>query len=69
MQSGWKPPGVFKSPNDVRDYERVWHMEIYDTSMNGLKEKVCSSGCILYAFGVYAVPSLLLGAGGAAGRQ
>ena len=40
-QSLDKPPGVFDSPEELRTYEKMWHRDVYDCSMRGIKDRVC----------------------------
>ena len=40
-QSLEKPPGVFDSPEELRTYEKMWHRDVYDCSMRGIKDRVC----------------------------
>ena len=51
-QSLDKPPGVFDSPEELLTYEKMWHRDLYDCSMRGIKDRVCENyikmGYIIY---------------------
>ena len=42
-QSLDKPPGVFNSPEELLTYEKMWHRDLYDCSMRGIKDRVCGN--------------------------